>query len=75
MVMRLGLYTVLEGRFVQPFILTAIFTLRVYCASEEIRKATTSFVYEQRKTLRTRSAELTVALNTPKTSGLSPALF
>ena len=44
-------------------------------ASGEIRKTTTYFVYEQSKTLRTRSAELIIALNTPKASGLSLALF
>ena len=44
-------------------------------ASGEIRKTTTSLVYEQSKTLRTRSAELIIAVNTPKASGLSPDLF
>ena len=42
-------------------------------ASGEIRKTTTSFVYEQSKTLRSRSAELII--DAPKASGLSPALF
>ena len=41
----------------------------------EIQKTTTSFVYERCKTLRTRSAELIIAVNTPKASGLSPDLF
>ena len=34
-----------------------------------------SFVCEQSKTLRTQSAELIIAVNTPKASGLSPSLF
>ena len=44
-------------------------------ASGEIQKMTTSSVYEQRKTPRTLSPELIIALNTTKASGLSPALF
>ena len=44
-------------------------------ASGEIRKTTTSFVYEQSKTLRTRSTDLIIAVNTPKSSGLNPAPF
>ena len=48
--------------------------LWVYWASGEIQKTTNSFVYEQSKTLRTRSADLIIGVNTPKASGLSPAL-
>ena len=48
----------------------------IYWASGEIRKTTTSFVcIRTKQTLRSRSAELIIAVNTTKAFGLSPALF